>query len=536
MKHFLILVLFFYSTISLAVGSPKASKKGTFYYSLNAEPKSLNPITTSELYSRYVRAYITETLMNRDVDTYKWKPLLAESYTTSKDGKMFTFKLRKELKWHDGKPVTAKDVKFSFDVIFIPEYKANHLRPYYEGVEYAKVIDDHTIAFKMKQKYFKNFDVVAGLTVIPMHIYKDAKKGAKKNKSLIGTGPYKLEKWQKGRRIILKRNKSWWGNNVLDYKAEYNFNKIIFRFVGEDNIRLEMLKKGDLDFVDMDNPEIFVKKAVGPLWGKKVFKKKVSNSAPKAYRYIGFNFKREIWQDLRVRQAMAHLVNRQFLNDKFRFGMSELATGPYYRKSPYANKSIKPFEFNPKKSLKLLKAAGWADTDKDGVLDKVINGKKVDFRFTLINANKVVMKYYTVFKEDAKKIGVDVQLKLLEWNALVKLLDEKNFDAVTMGWGGGSVEPDPKQIWHSSSSARGGSNYISYSNKKVDTLIDQLREELNEKKRIPLHKKIHKLIHNDVPYVFLFNDKFEFYGHTERMQMEKDTYNYSVGLNYWWFQ
>ncbi len=535
MKVFLIAILFA-ATSYAAVQNPNAVAGGTYYANLGREPSTLNPITSSDLYATQVQAYVMESLMARNPDTYKWEPLLAEKVEISKDGKTFTYTLRENLKWQDGKPLTIEDVKFSFDVIFNPEYNANHLVPYYENIASAKVIDKKTIQFVAKTKYFNNINVLNGLEVFPKHIYGDAKKGKKKNKTLMGSGPYVLENWQKGRRIVLKRNKNWWGNGLAQFKGQYNFDKVILRFAADDNVAIEMLKKGDVDYLSIGDPEVYVKKADGPLWGKKVFKKKVTNKAPKGYNFIAWNFRKDIFKDKKVRYALSHLINRELMNKKFRYDMSLMATGPWYPQSDYADSSVKPVLFDSAKALKLLREAGWKDSDKNGVLDKVIDGKKQEFRFTLINANKDNMRYYTLFKEDAKKVGVDVELKLVEWNTLVKLLDEGNFDAVTLGWGGGSVDHDPKQIWHSSSARKGGSNFIAYKNPEVDKLIDEARQILDRDERIKKYKKIYRLIAADMPYSFMFTNKFQMYAHTARMQMPSDTFKYGVDTGFWWIK
>jgi peptide/nickel transport system substrate-binding protein/microcin C transport system substrate-binding protein len=116
----------------------------------------------------------------------------------------------------------------------------------------------------------------------------------------------------------------------------------------------------------------------------------------------------------------------------------------------------------------------------------------------------------------------------------VKILDEGKFDAVNLGWGGGSVDVDPKQIWHSSSAVKGGSNFIAYSNPEVDALIDQARGTLEKQKRIPLLKKAFARIAEDVPYLFLFNDAYALYAHTARVKKPVETYRYSIGTAYWW--
>ena len=138
-------------------------------------------------------------------------------------------------------------------------------------------------------------------------------------------------------------------------------------------------------------------------------------------------------------------------------------------------------------------------TNCGGILDKVIDGKKTKLSITILEPNKEFVKYLTMYKEDAKKAGVEINVKLIEWNAFLKLLDERKFQAVRLGWGAGSVDWDPKQIWHSESQ-KGGSNFIGYKNPEVDKLIDEARTILDFEKRQKVLRKVFKLIADDVPY------------------------------------
>jgi peptide/nickel transport system substrate-binding protein/microcin C transport system substrate-binding protein len=222
------------------------------------------------------------------------------------------------------------------------------------------------------------------------------------------------------------------------------------------------------------------------------------------------------------------------MNEKFMFSMSLMATGPLYIQSEYANQNVKQVDFDPKKALELLKDDGWSDSDGDQILDKTINGSKTKLSFTILEPSQDFVKFLTVFKEDAKKAGVEINIKYIEWNSFLKLVDERKFEAIRLAWGGGSLDWDPKQIWHSSSIGNEGSNFIGYSNPDVDKMIDQAREEMDKKKRIKLMQKIYKDIADDVPYIFFFNPKYALYGHTEKMKRVKDTYKFGIGLNYWW--
>lgn len=532
----LLVILNLSSTAMAAKPNLEAPQGGVFNFNLGGEPPTLHPIMATDMYASAVQAYVMDSLLTRDAETYDWKPRVAESWEISKDNKVYTFKLRKNAVFHDGKPVTAEDVKFSFDAIFDAKYQAAHLIPYYEGIAKVEVIDQYTVKATARDNYFKNFDSIAGITIMPKHIYADVEKSKKMTRQLIGCGPYSLEKFDRGQMIVAKRFDKWYGNNDPAWKGTYNFANINFRFYKDENIQIERLKKGDLDFLDWRNPEAYMKKAVGPEWGTSVLKFKVENASPKSYGYVGWNMRNELFQDKNVRVALAHLMNRAEMNKKFRYEMSEPAAGAIYNKSEYAPDGVKPFGFDVKKAQELLTKAGWTDSNKDGVLDKTVNGKLVNFSFSLIHANKDNEKYWTLYKEDLKKAGISMEIKYMEWNSFLKILDDGKFEAVALAWGGGSIEPDPKQIWHSSSAKPGGSNYVGYNNPEVDKLIDEARVNPDKKKRQAMLKLVYKKIAEDAPYAFMFNDKYSFYATTARLKKPAETFKYEVGLDYWWLQ
>ncbi len=512
-----------------------SSKSETFYMNLGGEPTTLHPITSTDLYSTTVQSYVMDSLMFRNEDTYEWQPALAESYEISKDGKEFTFKIRQGATFFDGSPITVADVKFSFDIIFNKDYNAAHLWPYYSEIKECVIVDDSTVKFVTGSKYFNNFDVVAGLSILPKKIYGEVAKAKKITTDIHASGPYKIASYERGKRLVLEHNTNWWGHRVETLKGLYRFNRIVMRFVQDQNVSLEMLKKGDLDYIGM-SPELFVQKAQGAPFGDRVLKKQVQNDAPVPYAFVAWNLKNPMFQDRRTRVALGMLMNRELMIEKFEFGLSMPATGPWYQQSMFASPKVKALPFAPQEALKLLREAGWSDSDKDGVLDRKLDGKKTNLSFSIVSASKDREKYLTVYKEDLKKVGVDATIKMVEWNTLTKILDERNFEAVNLGWGGGAVDNDPKQIWHSSSAGKNGSNFIHYSNPKVDQLIDQARTLLKREERIPVMQKIYEMIAEDAPYAFMFNQKYVLYGVNQRIGQEKDTYRYSIGRERWWLK
>lgn len=537
MKKFYISAMIFLLSISglAAKNQDKVVKGGSITLSIEEEPESLNPITSTSGYANEIQSWVCDTLLTRNPDTYAWDASLAEKWNQSEDGKSATFTLRKDLSFHDGHELTAEDVKFSFDVFSDKRFETNHLKSYFENIESIEVVDKQTVKIKFKNNYFKNFDIVANQFIIPKHIYSDIDKSKKMTNQIICSGAYKVDKFERGMGVDLVKFDKHYSLNQNKNNDFYNYNEIKYKFLLDENIKLEKIKKGELDFIEWRNSEIYEKRAVGEPWGKEVLKYKIENKVPKIWSYIGWNLEKPLFKDKNVRLALAHLANREEINKKFFNNNSLLVSAPVSPVSEYAPK-VKPIPFNPKKAIELLTAAGWKDSNKDGIIDKEIDGKRVDFKFTLVFANKEFEKLWTILKEDMRKVGIEMNLKLMEFNSMLKIKDEYGFDAIALSWAGGSVDPDPKQIWHSSSAVKGGSNFVGYKNPEVDKLIDEARITADRKKRVQLLQKTYQVIAEDVPYLFMFSDRYSYYATTAKIKKLKPTFNYSVGSNSWWLE
>ncbi len=525
--------LFYLALSTVSCFSPvKENLKKTssiFIRNIGTEPSTLHPIRSTDFVASVVQSYVLDSLLQRNLDTYKWESALAEKWKVSKDHLSFFFTLRPNLKWHDGRPLTSKDVAFSFNAYKDPGFGGPHHIPYYESIESVKILDKRRIRFKANGKYFGNLNVLATMAIMPEHIYNSKKK--KNSKILKGSGPYILKRYDKGKQIILEQYQNWWGRQS---KAdEYRIKRIVLKFIQNENDQLIRMMVGDLDFINL-TAESYEKKTSKPPWGETVLKREIRILSPSSYNYIGWNQKNPLFKDKKVRKALNYLMDRDLMNKKFQYGKSELARGPWYFWSDYADSSVSPIHFDFQKASVLLKEAGWRDTDKNSVLDKLIDNKKREFRFTLIFSNKDFEKYLTVYQQALRKSGIRMKLRFMDWSAFLKLIHEGKFSAVALGWSGGQVDLDPKQIWHSESSRSGGSNFISYSNPEVDRLIDAGRIEMDRNKRIKIFRKVYRLIAEDHPYLFIFNSRNQFYAYSKKMKMKKPSYNYGIGLQFWW--
>ena len=508
----------------------KIIRSETFFNNLNGEPENLHPIRSTDYYSFVIRLHILESLLQRNKDTYEWEPMLAKQWKISPDNKTFTFELYDNLKWSDGQPLTVNDIKFSFEAYKNPDYGGIKYIPYFEGMDSVKILSDKKIQFKTKEAYFGNFQVIARMDVIPEHIYKDPK--TKLSKTVVGSGPYLLDTYIKGKFLVLKKNPLWEGTNNPFNKGKWKFKTLVFRFIKPEADILLRMEKEHIDFSYL-KAESFMEKTNKPPWGTKIKKIKYRNKEPSRYGYIGFNFKKPIFQDKRVRKALAHLLNRELMNKKFQYGQRELARGPWYFWSDYADPNVKAIEFNPKKAVMILKSAGWDDRDKNGILEKTIHRKVTELAWTLLYSNPNMEKYLTLYQEDLKQAGIKLSLKFLDWASFLRLINDRNFDAVMLAWSGGFIDLDPKQIWHSESSRKNGSNHISYSNPQVDALIDKGRAQMDKQERVKTFRKVYRIIAEDVPYIFMFNNRNRFYGINKRIDTPIDTFNYDEGISYW---
>jgi len=263
-NHLLLLMCLLSLNISCTSDTDKKSQqpktKKTFIRSMINEPETLHPIQYTDTYAKEILDHVFDTLLERDLNTYELKPHLAEKWHVNKDNTLFTFTLRKNLKWHDGRPLTIKDVMFSFKAFTDISYGGYRFLPYFENIESAEIIDTHRIQFKAGKKYAYNLSTLGtSLRILPEHIYKS--KDKKLSKTLIGSGPYILKQYKRGKHILLDQNEHWWGRSVQP--KEHRIKKIVFRFIKDENSQLMRMAAGDLDFLEL-TPEAYMKKTKTP--------------------------------------------------------------------------------------------------------------------------------------------------------------------------------------------------------------------------------------------------------------------------------
>jgi peptide/nickel transport system substrate-binding protein len=462
-----------------------------------SEPATLNPVTATDIYAEYIDSLVLEPMLYLNPATQDFEPLLAERYEISPDKLDLTFYLRKDVRWHDGKPLTADDVIFTFQKIMDPKVDSAALRVYFIDCTKAEKIDEHTVRFHWKQPYFKALETVGQtMFIIPKHLFDDSTDFNKHPfaRKPVGTGPYRLTSWETGKKIELVRNEQYWG------KKPY-FQRIIFKVITDDNVALQVFNQGELDVVGL-TPTQWLKQTNYPEFLKK--NHKLYYDYP-AFGYIGWNMRRTPFDDRRVRTAMTLLLNRQAILKNIFSCLGQVVSGPNYINTPYYDPSVKPLPYDPEQAKKILDEAGWSDHNGDGIRDK--DGKDFKFEFLLPAGSADTEKIATIYKEDLARVGITMEIRKLEWAVFLQNIQEFSFDACTLGWVLDAF-PDLYQIWHSSmADVKGSSNHVGYKNPEVDRLIEQARQEFDKQKRIELNRQIHRIIAQDQPYTFLFTFK-----------------------------
>jgi len=465
-------------------------------WSLDAEPVTLNPIlVSSDAYTAYiVGGNIFESLLEYDPDKLILKPLLAESYQVSDDGLEITFKIRDDVWFSDGHPVTADDVVFTYQTIVNPKIDAASLANYYQDVDRVVKINDHEVKFFMKRLYFKSLEFLGSMPIFPKHEYEfdDPEQFNKHITNPVGSGPYVFDGWDIGRQIVLRRNENYWG-------PKPKLKKIVYRFITNLTAAIQMLRSGDIDFM-RPLPEQYAELSKEPEFAKNFYCLSYWHPGV-GYFWIGWNEDRPFFKDRRVRLAMTHIINRELIcKQLLRVPEAKVPTGPFYIYGRQNDSSIKPWPYDPDKARQLLDEAGWIDTDGDGIRDK----DGVPFRFHYMIGNILLHKQIVkMVKDEAARVGIEVIPDPYEWSVFVERLRNRQFDAVNLAWHGG-LEQDPYQIWHSSQIGGGGSNYVGFNNPEADRLIEQARMTLDETKRNELYHRFHRIIHEEQPYTFIY--------------------------------
>jgi len=463
---------------------------------LRAEPRTLNLISVeADIYSGYVTlGNVFERLLEYDPDEVRLKPWLAESYEISEDGLEITVKLRDDIYFSDGVRITAEDVLFTYETIMNPGVDAADIRNFYNNFKKVIKVNDRVVKFVFNEPYWKTFEAVGLFEVFPKHIYQfdDPEEFNKRRSNPVGSGPYVFEKWDVGREVVLRRNENYWGHKP-------KIKKIVYRFITNDVAALQSLRSQEVDYL-IPTPDQFAEMSADEQFNKDF--RCMSYWTPGVpFYFFGWNQATPYFKDRLVRLAMTHIIDRDTIVEHLLKGNAQVVTGPFYIYGRQNDPNVEPWPYDLERAKELLDEAGWRDTDRDGIRDK--DGVPFRFRYSYPTGSLLYEQLAKLFKDNAAKVGVDVIADPYEWSIFIERINNRQFEAATMGLGG-TVETDPYTHFHSSQIVGRGNNFVNFNNAEADAIIDEARRAMDEDKRYALYHRFHRLLHEEQPYTFLF--------------------------------
>lgn len=490
----------------------EAPKSGTLKLRLDAWPKSLNVLTSSDAYLNMLSSFVHSSLVARNQETWNIIPALAESWTESKDRKTISFNLNKNATFDSGNPVTAKDIKFTFDKLYDKKQcvTCEGTRSYIGEILEIKIDNSHRITFVMAKSHFQNLERVGSLQILEEQKFSKGNFNKKYDRTLEGAGPYYYDKKSSKFRktIVLKQNKSHWLYSYPYFKDRFNFKKIIFKYIQDDTVAFEAFKKKDLDlfYFRAGTLKFWDNKTSAPFNNKNMVRLEAPRIVPWSWGGVALNMRKGPTADVNFRKALQHMLNREVFIKKLYNNNQTAVAGPFAAGSKYSS-NTPATNYDPQKARDLLKKAGYTNISDDGVLFKKTKTGKQRAEVTIMYATKAHDQWITMFKDDAKKVGINIIPRFIDWSAGIKLIDEFNFEGFVIGWSGDPT-PAPQQLWHGvSANTKGSSNIPGINDPSINKLIDAAPVSFDEKERIKLFQEMEKKIIAHQPYLFRWTEK-----------------------------
>lgn len=436
-----------------------------------AEASDLDPRITYDVYS-YQRMYpIMEPLMVFAPDL-SYSPRLAEEWEWADDASSITFKLREGVTFHHGRAFTADDVKYTFDWMLNPENPAAN-PGLYEDISEVEVVDPHTVRFHLSGDNAFILNYIARLHIVPADLGEDPSFGSHP----VGTGPFTFESWSRDSKMVLKAYDAYWGGRAYADAIE-------FRPITEDATRLLALEAGELDLfhgqvVPSALPRLEATSSID-----------VQRATGLGHAYVGMNFRTAALSDVRVRQAISHLLPRTAIVEKIYQGIGTVGTGPISPDTVFYNDQIPVYDYDIERARELLTEAG---------IDSLTLRLHT-------NENPIRPQIAEVLQFEAAKVGIKIDLQVEEFGAFIDRImdtDTADFDLFILGWSG-NVDPNYAmyELFHSN----GGSNFTAYGNERLDELLDLGRRlPPNGEESIAVYHEAQAILMGDAPFAFINN-------------------------------
>lgn len=475
---------------------------GTYVEALSESPYNINPVLSTNDADRDLSRLIFSSLIKYN-EKGELVPDLASSYAISKDEKTYTIKLKDKINWHDGEPFSSEDIVFTINAVQNSEY-ASPLRNSWQGIK-AEAIDRNTIVITLKTPYAAFAENLALLGILPKHIWKTVIPQnfplAEFNLKPIGTGPYKFAKLQKdslGRitSLNLSANENYFNGSPL-------IKNIILKFYLSEEEALSAFNRKEVDGLLLQTAQN--KNQLRGIGNSSFF------SLPSSRIYAVFlNTDDKILKDKNVRLAINYAINREELLKKLFDGEGKITAGPIPPGLPGGSPDIEGYDYNPEKAQEILKKSGWIK-NKSGIYEKKLGKDKepTALKFSIITTKSIQLPA-TLIRDYLENAGIKSELKIVSLGELQRnYLKSKDYNAIFIGESyTGSV--DPYVFWHGTAIKDPGLNLSLYNNKKVNKILEDIRQILDPVKRALKLKEFQKLVLEDAPAVFLYSPNYIF--------------------------
>lgn len=481
---------------------------GSFTEIFEAQPDKVTPILGEDVYGRRIQDIMCESLGQFNPETLELEGVLAESWVLDPKGYWMRVKLRDNLRFSDGNPVTSEDVRWTFhDFIMNPELETESIRSIMRNMVSVEVINDKVFEIRFDKPDAYNLQMATGFYILPSQFYsKFTPTQINQSTGLtMGSGPYKFpdldpdNQWTPGTPVVLVRNEQYWGPKPA--LAERRFFTI-----EDDTARLTAFKNGEGDMI-LPSSSQFVDSVSDPAWADKAYSLRWLNMRS-GYSFIawqcgprGGDGDLTPFADKRVRQAMTLNLDRELMIRDIWEGLDEVAVGPNNPPSPAANPDIEPWPYDPERAKALLAEAGWIDRDNDGILENE-RGDEFEFEYTRSAGGQTAERMQKYLVDRCAAIGIRCTPKIVDWSLYNQILKNRDFDAITLGWSATAPESDPRQIWHTDSIRNQGHNFIQWDGGQ-DVLLDKIVSSLDFDERMKVFHQFHSLVNEEQPYTFI---------------------------------
>lgn len=485
------------------LASTQAVSGGTLnYHPGGGEPSSFNYYLENSASAAMVFGLMYESLLGSNGVTLDNEPGLAARWSISDDKLTFTFWLDPRAKWSDGLPVTADDVKWTYDTVM----KSPKTAPFQVDLgrlEKCEVLDLQTVRFRAKFVHWSNLDTCGGFPILPRHVFADKVFEEVHSVFPAVSGPYRLASRVQGSSVTLEKRPDWWGRALASNRHKYNFDRIVCYFYENRDTAFEAFNKGQIDIFPIYTSRQWVKETSGERYERNwIVKQRVDNYNPIGFQGFAMNTRRKKFADLKTRLALAHLLNRDKLNEQLMYSQYKMHRS-YFEDlySPANPCPIRPVPYDKAAARRLLAEAGWKANPKTGILER--DGEPFVIEF--LERDTTSSKFLAIYMEDLKDVGIELREVIKDWQAWVKDMDDNfNFDMTWAAWSAG-VRKDPEGLWSSVEAAKKGSNnYPGFKSAKVDALIEQSKTIFDIQQRHELVRQIDALIAEQTPYVLLW--------------------------------